>query len=566
MPVSSPPAAKTVNWEGSPVIAAAMRDALQDPAGSMRQIAFDWVRSSHDTNAAAMLRTLYEHEPDMAMRASILRALPATSDSQSRALVGSVLKNKQTPVLLLEAAVDAAQTIGGNDWNAEVIHWAENPPNDKIEVKLFQILGKNKLSQTAPLLGKKLAGPDPLLRQAAVAALNQIGGDAAIAQFLPGLADPSMDVRRQSIDSLGTLRAKAAVPQLIKLSTNSQLSTPAIQALTQMPDLAALDVFLEGLASKNASLRAQCKTAVSSVATAALPLIEAKLSSTNGLPDEAVAALRDVYKDSNAAKKGPIFEIKVKQIPVTEYQSFALARRGDARRGGQIFMDVNGVNCIRCHSINGQGALIGPDLTGISTKQDRAQIIESVLYPSKLILDGYQQVLFKMKDDDDYSGIIRTETADTVTVIDSLGATNILQKSAIKSRKISQISLMPEGLQTGLSLKDFSDLIGFLENPNSATQAAGADQPSDPTDFLNLPPLPIEVPAPTAASEPAKASEESQEPQEQGSLPPPRAQHPHHNERILPPTGSPGFRPPGPRRPPDSPPPLPPLPPPADPD
>jgi putative heme-binding domain-containing protein len=238
------------------------------------------------------------------------------------------------------------------------------------------------------------------------------------------------------------------------------------------------------------------------------------------LPDDTVAGLKEVYQNNAVAKKGPIFKIKVKQIPLTEYQSFALAHPGDCRLGQKIFSNVNGVNCIRCHTIKGQGALIGPDLTGISTKQDRAQIIESVLFPSKLILDGYQQVLFKMTDDDDYSGIVRTETPDTVTVIDSLGMTNLLQKSKIKTRKISQISLMPEGLQTGLSLKEFSDLIAFLENPNPSTQMASVSQPADPTDFLNLPPLPIEMPA-------------ASEPPVEHATPPPSA--PPASEALVPP-------------------------------
>jgi putative membrane-bound dehydrogenase-like protein len=534
MPANGSPAAKTDKWEGSPAVAAAMRDALQDSAPAMRQISFDWVRSSHDTNAAAMLRTLFEHETDVAMRASILRALPAMNDPRNRALVGSILKNSQAPIPLLEAATEAAHTMGGNEWNADLIHLSEKPASDQVLLNLFQIFGKNKLAETAPLLGKNLADSNNALRQGAVAALTQIGGEAAIAQFMPGLDDRSMDVRRQSIESLGTLKARAAVPQLIKISTNDPLSTSAIQALTQMPDMAALNVYLDGLASKNASLRSQCKTAVTSLRDTALPLIEAKLLSTNGLPDGTVASLREIYKTNAAAKKGPLFKVVVKQIPLAQYQSFALTNAGDPRRGQQLFSDVNGVNCIRCHTINGRGALIGPDLTSIGTKQDRAYIIESVLYPSKLILDGYQQVLFKMNDDDDYSGIVRTETADTVAVIDSLGVTNLLQKSKIKSRKISQISLMPEGLQTGLSLKEFSDLITFLENPNPGTatnfptKMASLPQPSDPTDFLNLPPLPIETPA--APETPADHSPQPPPlppklPRPQRSAPPPVPGH-----------------------------------------
>ncbi len=520
IPVNSPPPAKTLTWQGSSDIAAAMHKALQDEQPAIRQIAFEWVRASHDTNAAVLLRTMYEHETNVDMRASILRALPGKNDPASRALMGPILKNPHAPSPLLEAAIEAAQKMGGNEWDDDLIRLSENPISDRILVELFQAFGKNKLSRAAPLLGKYFANSNAAVRQGAIAALTQIGGDAAIAQFLGGLVDPSVEIRRKSIEALGTLRAKTAVPQLIKLSADSQLGTSAIQALTQMPVMAALDVYLDGMASKNVTLRSECRTAVTGLRDAALPQIEAKLASTNGLPDDTIASLKQVYQTSAAAKKGLLFKVKIKLLPLTEYTSFALAHPGNSRRGQQIFKNANGVNCIRCHRINGQGGLVGPELTGIGTKQNRAYIIESVLYPSKVILDGYQQVFFYMTDDEDYAGIVHSETADEVTLIDSLGKTNVLEKSKIKSRKISKISLMPEGLQTVLSLEDFSDLITFVEKsgpgtppgspaemaalpPNSPlpepTRKGTEPAPSDPLDFLNLPLLPFATPAVPAA-------------------------------------------------------------------
>ena len=219
--------------------------------------------------------------------------------------------------------------MGGNEWNDDLIRLAENPVNDPILAKVFQIFGKNNLSQAAPLLGKNLTNPNPAVRQAASAALTQIGGDVAIAQFMPGLDDRSLGIRQQSIEALGTLRAGQALPQLINLSSNSQLSTAAIQALALMPNIAALHVYLAGLASKNATLRSQCKTAVTTLRDAALPQIEAELNSTNGLPDDTVASLRLIYASNDAAKKGPLFKIKVKLMPVTDYVIFAKLNRGD---------------------------------------------------------------------------------------------------------------------------------------------------------------------------------------------------------------------------------------------
>jgi putative heme-binding domain-containing protein len=504
MPVMGLPPAKTLSWEGSPVIAAAMRGALQDSQLAVRQIVFDWVRLSHDTNAAAMLRTMFERETDVAMRATILRALPGGNDPDSRALIGPILKNPQVPVVLLEAAIDYARNINGAEFNDDLVRLSQHPGNDRIMVSLFECFGKRKLPQATRVLGKNLAGANPAIQNAAIEALTQIGGDPAILELMRGMEGQLPAVRQRCIEALGALRARAAVPWLIKLSADSQLSTSAIQALTRMPDLAALDIYLDGLVSKNAAVRSQCKTAVTSLRDAGLPRIEARLASTNGLPDDAIASLREIYQHDTAAKRGRLFKVKVKPVP--EYQSFALAHPGNARHGQSIFSDANGVNCVKCHAINGQGGHIGPELTGLGARQTRPQIIESVLYPSKVILDGYQQILFYMTDDEDYSGIVRSETADTVMVIDSLGVTNLLEKSKIKSRKISQISLMPEGLQTGLSLQDFSDLIAFVENSGAgmpqrnpgdmAARPPGPEPlPPDPMDFLNMSPSPLAIPA-----------------------------------------------------------------------
>ena len=236
-------------------------------------------------------------------------------------------------------------------------------------------------------------------------------------------------------------------------------------ALAQIVDLRALDIYLDGLNSKNTALRVQCEGAVRALQQQALPKIEAKLA-TNDMTPQAVASLRQIYENDPNAKKDPLFRHKVLDVPIEQYQDFALGHSGDSRRGQRLFHDLKGVGCIRCHSIVGEGGEIGPDLTGIRSKYGRADIVESVLYPSKRILDGFQQVFFELKGEDDVSGIVRAENADEVTIIDSAGARHVLEKTNITSRKVSKISLMPEGLQAGLSLSEFSDLIAYVENPN----------------------------------------------------------------------------------------------------
>jgi putative heme-binding domain-containing protein len=54
--------------------------------------------------------------------------------------------------------------------------------------------------------------------------------------------------------------------------------------------------------------------------------------------------------------------------------------------------------CVACHKIGNEGGEIGPALTGVGTKYDRAFLTDSILFPSKQILDGYHQTIVRLKD------------------------------------------------------------------------------------------------------------------------------------------------------------------------
>ena len=106
---------------------------------------------------------------------------------------------------------------------------------------------------------------------------------------------------------------------------------------------------------------------------------------------------------------------------------------------------------------------MGPSLAGMGAKYDRAKLIESVLYPSRQIFDGYEQTLIRTKDGTVLAGGVRGETQDELTLIDSENRKTVIRKSDIDRRKVSEVSLMPDGLQTALTPEEFADLIAYLE-------------------------------------------------------------------------------------------------------
>ena len=97
-----------------------------------------------------------------------------------------------------------------------------------------------------------------------------------------------------------------------------------------------------------------------------------------------------------------------------------------------------------------------PEATG-------GQLIDEVLYPSKNILDGYESFAVELTNGRVFTGIIRSETADELTLIDAAGAKQVIKLTDVDNKKKTGKSVMPDGLQGGLTPVDFADLIGFLE-------------------------------------------------------------------------------------------------------
>jgi putative heme-binding domain-containing protein len=182
----------------------------------------------------------------------------------------------------------------------------------------------------------------------------------------------------------------------------------------------------------------------------------------NSLSAQVLTELRQIYAGDNAAERGPLFAAQIKEHSPEEYLEFAVKHTGDITRGRKLFADAGGVNCVLCHRVAGQGSDIGPDLTSIGTQFDLRALAESILFPSKAVREGYQQVIVETVDGEEVSGVIKGETADTVTVRDSAGREHQVSRKTIKARRNSNLSLMPEGLHAGLSPEEFADLIAYL--------------------------------------------------------------------------------------------------------
>jgi putative heme-binding domain-containing protein len=133
---------------------------------------------------------------------------------------------------------------------------------------------------------------------------------------------------------------------------------------------------------------------------------------------------------------------------------------GSATRGRVVFEKAQ---CIKCHKYGRDGEGIGPDLTTVSKRFKRADILESIIYPSKVISDQYRSSLIITKTGQRYDGLAAPQ-GDIVTVLLSDGSKVTLKKDEIEQQFASLVSVMPERLLDPLTKEEIADLFSFLES------------------------------------------------------------------------------------------------------
>ncbi|HAV65668.1 MAG TPA: hypothetical protein DCY13_25250, partial [Verrucomicrobiales bacterium] len=125
---------------------------------------------------------------------------------------------------------------------------------------------------------------------------------------------------------------------------------------------------------------------------------------------------------------------------------------------------VYAANCAVCHKFDGQGGNVGPELTGIHSR-DRTDILLEILDPNRSVEDNYRLWTATTKDGTTYSGRLEAETQTTVEILDVAAQKHIVQRANIESLERSQLSIMPSGFEA-LPADDLKALIEYLAQPH----------------------------------------------------------------------------------------------------
>jgi len=135
---------------------------------------------------------------------------------------------------------------------------------------------------------------------------------------------------------------------------------------------------------------------------------------------------------------------------------------------GRSFADgktaFHDAQCMLCHRFGNEGGSVGPELSAVATKYTRRDILESILEPSKVISEQYQNYTVVKKDGESETGRIVDEDNDRVVVQPNpLTPERVtIKKSDIAERRGSKVSPMPQALANQLSEEEILDLIAYV--------------------------------------------------------------------------------------------------------
>ncbi|WP_185731397.1 PVC-type heme-binding CxxCH protein [Larkinella rosea] len=287
-------------------------------------------------------------------------------------------------------------------------------------------------------------------------------------------------VRAEGLKALVELNGGAVLPLLQKLAVSSE--TPRIIRLASLKGISELDVTL----AANATVKEMQRSggSVNDMRDAIAPVIDQR----SGIKALVAALAKTVLSKSQArlalealATKGinaPELSARLNQLAeertisarkyspdYVEKLAKAVKEQGDAKRGELIYQA--NPSCSACHTLNGKGGTIGPNLSAIGRGLSSREIITEVLWPNQNIKEGYNQVRVETKKGEIIQGIKVFETADVIHIKTTAATKNrVIDKKELTSQTENG-SLMPTGLMDTYSEEDVRDLIRYLSELGS---------------------------------------------------------------------------------------------------
>lgn len=294
---------------------------------------------------------------------------------------------------------------------------------------------------------------------------------AAIAEALKVVVDPKgkIDDRLLCARLFGEVKVPESVPVLlaaVEMKNPAPLQKSALTSLLLYSDAEIADRVASSYASLPADVQAVAQTLLTSRPAwtmAFLKLVEGGQVQAAMLPPATIAVLRESSDANVAAQAKKIFHAPVQtskpaaRAEIDRVRKLLAAGSGDPYKGEATFLG----RCAVCHTLFHKGGHIGPDLTPYQ-RDDLGTLLTSVVDPSAEIREGFVNNTLTTTDGRTLNGFVMDKD-NSVIVLRGLDGQDVsISRAEVRDLKPSPVSVMPEGLLTGLSDQELRDFFAYL--------------------------------------------------------------------------------------------------------
>ena len=133
---------------------------------------------------------------------------------------------------------------------------------------------------------------------------------------------------------------------------------------------------------------------------------------------------------------------------------------GDTKRGEEVYRSKG--NCAQCHTVKGQGGVLGPELTDIGARRSAAHLRTAVLEPEKQLPEGFLMLRIRTKDGHSITGVRLNEDIFTIQVRDLNGNLHSFVKEDLAELQRDSGKTPMPSFRGALSSVETDDLVAYL--------------------------------------------------------------------------------------------------------
>ncbi|MGF1579164.1 MAG: PVC-type heme-binding CxxCH protein [Gemmataceae bacterium] len=274
-------------------------------------------------------------------------------------------------------------------------------------------------------------------------------------------------IRVEAIDDLALAQPKGAASLLTQLvmkpGENQKVRERACRALSNFEGGEIGEQILSGWEKYPQALKTEVVNMLSSRKNWARMLLDRvgdKKIARGDLSDNTILRIRS-FEDSGLNKRIETVWGRYRKTP-KELQQLIGKMYAELDKGGASFHRGRLVfekTCAKCHTFDGKGAKVGPNLDGASREID--YMVINVIDPNRVIGKPYYNHIVQLKNGRLESGLLVNEDDQSLTLKAENDAVKVLLKKDVARRKIVEKSVMPEGLAYNMSVQNFRDLVRY---------------------------------------------------------------------------------------------------------